>query len=65
MGGTFYSDFVLFTCTVLRQHLAIKETEVPAIDPPSREKYPNWKVRPLTKWINYIGTEAWQLGKSI
>eukprot|EP00957_Ditylum_brightwellii_P178861 13624034-Ditylum_brightwellii.AAC.1 len=30
----------------------------PTITPPSRDKYPNWKVRPLIKWINHIGPEA-------
>ena len=31
----------------------------PAIDPPSRDKHPNWKVRALIKWINMISPEAW------
>jgi len=31
----------------------------PAIDPPSRDTHPNWKVRALIKWINKISPEAW------
>ena len=26
----------------------------PAIYPPSKSKYPNWKVRPLLVWMNFI-----------
>ena len=37
----------------------------PVIDIPSRDEYPNWKIRPLIKWINYISPRAWLLGKSI
>ena len=33
----------------------------PRIDPPPREKEPNWKVRPLLKWINFIFPALWML----
>ena len=34
----------------------------PEIDPPPRSKYPNWKMRPILKWMNFIFKEAWLLG---
>ena len=34
----------------------------PLFDPPSREKYPNWKIRPLLAWMNFIFPTAWLLG---
>lgn len=37
----------------------------PSIHLPSRQDYPNWKIRPLIKWINYISPRAWLLGKYI
>ena len=39
--------------------LAIQD---PAIPNPSRKKYPNWKVRPLIKWMNYSFPLIWLLG---
>ena len=30
-----------------------------------RDSFPNWKVRPLLQWINYIGPIAWSLGRNI
>ena len=36
----------------------------PAIDTPSRSMYPNWKMRPILKWMNFIFREACMLGIS-
>ena len=35
------------------------------IKAPSKEKFPNWKIRPFIKWINYQCPWAWQLGCSV
>ena len=37
----------------------------PAIALPSRMEYPNWKVRPLIKWLNFICPQAWKLAEAI
>ena len=37
----------------------------PMILPPWREQYPNWKVRPLVKWMNLQCPRAWELGRAI
>ena len=34
----------------------------PAIDPPSRKTFPNWKVRPMIEWMNIIGPKIVKLG---
>ena len=34
----------------------------PAIHPPSRNKYPNWKIRALLRWMNKISPEIWSCG---
>ena len=34
----------------------------PAIDTPDRSKYPNWKVRHLLTWTNFIFPTIWLLG---
>ena len=34
----------------------------PAIDIPDRSKNPNWKVRPLLTWMNFIFPTMWLLG---
>lgn len=47
-----------------RHFKAFLATQDPRIDPPDRKLYPNWKIRPILKWINYIMPQAWQLGKS-
>ena len=39
--------------------LAIQD---PAISTPSRKKYPDWKVRPLVQWMNYLFPLIWLLG---
>jgi hypothetical protein len=46
-----------------RQFKAFFSVQNPAIDPPSRKRYPNWKVRPLLVWMNYIFPLTWLLGK--
>jgi len=33
----------------------------PAIETPSRSRYPNWKMRPFLKWMNFICRLAWLL----
>ena len=35
----------------------------PAIEPPSKLKYPNWKIRPLLVWMNFIFPQVWNLGQ--
>ena len=30
-----------------------------------RDGFPNWKVRPLLQWINFVGPIAWSLGRNI
>ena len=37
----------------------------PRIPTPSRKTFPNWKVRPLLKWINHVGPQCYMPGKSI
>jgi hypothetical protein len=37
----------------------------PAIEPPDRKKFPNWKVRPLLVWMNLIFKLAWILARSV
>ena len=37
----------------------------PSILTPNRDKYPNWKVRALIKWINKISPEAWSCAMQI
>ena len=34
----------------------------PAIDTPDCSEYPNWKVRPLLMWMNFIFPTIWLLG---
>ena len=34
----------------------------PAIDPPDCSRFPNWKVRPLLTWMNFIFPLVWLLG---
>lgn len=37
----------------------------PCIPTPPRKTFPNWKVRPLLKWINHVGPQCYTPGKSI
>ena len=34
----------------------------PAIDPPSKKKFPNWKIWPMIQWMNSIGPSSVLLG---
>ena len=50
-----------------RRHLHSKtflSCQNPAIENPSRSVYPNRKMRPILKWMNFIFREAWMLGTS-
>ena len=44
-----------------RHFKAFFATQDPRIDPPPRDKEPNWKVRPLLTWINFIFPALWLL----
>ena len=35
------------------------------IKSPSKEEFPNWRIRSFIKWINYQCPRAWQLGCSV
>lgn len=37
----------------------------PMITTPKRELYPNWKIRPLLTWMNWIFPTAWLLGMAL
>ena len=37
----------------------------PKIEVPKRSQFPNWKICPLLKWINHIGTQARLLGMNV
>ena len=37
----------------------------PLINPPAREKYPNWRLYPLLAYMNFIFPTAWLLGIKI
>ena len=62
-----WNDFIYHTfgTNAERRHrhfktfLAIQD---PEISTPSRKKYPNWKVRPLVQWMNYLFPLIWLLG---
>ena len=45
-----------------KQFKAFFSCQNPAIDTPDRSKAPNWKVRPLHTWMNYILPTIWLLG---
>ena len=44
---------------MFKAFLALQDPMIPL---PPREKYPNWKVRPVLQWMNYIFPTAWLLG---
>ena len=44
-----------------RHFKAFLSCQDPIIDPPSRDKEPNWKVRPLLTWMDYIFPLIWLL----
>ena len=45
-----------------RHFKAFFATQDPVIDPPKRGIFPNWKVRPMLTWPNYIYALIWILG---
>ena len=61
------NDFVYrsFGTAAERRHRHFKSffaLQDPAIEIPDRRKYPNWKVRPLIQWLNFIMPFIWMLG---
>ena len=67
------NDFIANTlnqnngCTRRRHQMfkAFLAFQDPHIATPPRRKYPNWKVRPLMTWMNYIFPKAWLLGIAV
>lgn len=60
------NDFVYrsFGANAERRHRHFKAffaCQDPRITPPNRDKEPNWKVRPLLTWMNYIFPSLWLL----
>ena len=47
-----------------RHFKAFFATQNPVINQPSRKLFPNWKVRPLLAWMNFIFPVVWLLGKA-
>ena len=37
----------------------------PCLPTPARDEYPNWKIRPIIKWMNYQCPQAWDLGRAV
>ena len=61
------NDFVFrsFGTNAERRHKHFKAffaCQNPMINPPERKHYPNWKVRPIITWMNYIFPTIWMLG---
>lgn len=48
-----------------RQFKCFFALQNPCIPTPSRKTFPNWKVRPLLKWINHVRPQCYTPGKSI
>ena len=48
-----------------RQFKCFFALQNPCIPTPPRKIFPNWKVRPLLKWINHVGPQCYTPGKSI
>ena len=44
---------------ILRHFFSLQD---PSIKVPERSLFPNWKVRPILKWLNYICPLIWLLG---
>ena len=67
------NDFIANTlnqnggCTRRRHQMfkAFLACQDPHISTPPRRKYPNWKIRPLMTWMNYIFPKAWLLGIAV
>ena len=63
------NDFIArsFGMNAERRHKHFKAffaTQNPVINPPSRKFFPNWKVRPLLAWMNFIFPVMWLAGKA-
>jgi hypothetical protein len=48
-----------------KQFKAFFAVQDPLIATPSREEYPNWKVREMIKWINFISPKVYKPGISL
>ena len=64
------NDFVnnSFGTNAVRRHRQFKAffaVQNPMIETPDRRNFPNWKVRPLINWINYVGPLVYKPGMSI
>ena len=44
-----------------RHFKAFFSCQDPRINPPSRDEEPNWKVRPLLTWMNFLFPTIWLL----
>ena len=53
------------TCRHNQMFKAFLALQDPMIPIPRCEKYPNWKVRPIITWMNFIFPTAWLLGIAI
>ena len=60
-----YSSFGKKAQNRHREFKCFFATQNPMIPTPERKKFPNWKIRPLLKWINKVGPESWRCGKSL
>ena len=47
-----------------RMFKAFFSVQDPSIKLPPRDKWPNWKVRPLIKWMNFVFPLVWSIGVS-
>ena len=61
------NDFIYhsFGPNAVRRHRHFKTflaVQDPAVQSPPRKKYPNWKIHPLLKWMNYIFPLVWMVG---
>ena len=64
------NDFVYnsFSSNAERRHKHFKAFLAccnPMIKSPSKEDFPNWKIRPFIQWLNYQCPRAWHLGCSV
>ena len=63
-GNDFISNS--FGPNAFRKHKQVKaflSLQNPALPVPSRDVDPNWKIRPILDWMNYIGPRALSLGE--
>ena len=67
VGG---NDFVYqsFGPNAERRHKQFKcflACQDPGIAVPSKDVFPNWKIKPIISWINYLCPRAWALGRAL